>query len=98
MVFTHGPAAHLPRLATRAGLGKIIRSLDVARFVQGGVVKTFRYVTSEFGDVTVTGNDAKNLHCVIVLAMEYHVAPYEVAPHVAAQPGLQFAHFWLRRN
>ena len=42
MVFTHGPSAHLPCLATRAGLGRISRSSDIARFVYGGVVKTFR--------------------------------------------------------
>ena len=42
MVFTLRPSAHLPRLATRAGLGTIFRSSDIARFVQGGVVKTFR--------------------------------------------------------
>ena len=45
MVFTHGPAAHLPCLATRVGVGTIFRSSDVARFVQGGVVKTFRCAT-----------------------------------------------------
>ena len=39
------PSAHLPCLATRAGLGTISRSSDVARFVQGGVVKTFRCAT-----------------------------------------------------
>ena len=36
------PAAHLPTLATRAGIGTISRSSNIARFVQGGVVKTFR--------------------------------------------------------
>ena len=35
-------SAHLPCLATRAGLGRIFRSPDVVRFVQRGVVKTFR--------------------------------------------------------
>ena len=45
MVFTHGPAAHLPYLATRAGLGTIFRSSGIVRFVQGGVVKTFRWPT-----------------------------------------------------
>jgi hypothetical protein len=42
MVFTLRPAAHLPTLSTRAGLGTIFRSSDIARFVQGGVVKTSR--------------------------------------------------------
>ena len=42
MVFTLGPAAHLPCLAARAGLGTIVRSSCIVRFVQGGVVKTFR--------------------------------------------------------
>ena len=42
MVFTQRPSAHLPCLATRAGLGRISRISDIARFVQGGVVKTFR--------------------------------------------------------
>ena len=44
------PSAHLPRLATRAGLGAIFCSSGIARLVQGGVVKTFRYVTSVFDD------------------------------------------------
>ena len=43
MVFTQGPSAHLPRLATRADVGTISRSSGIARFVQGGVVKTFRW-------------------------------------------------------
>ena len=34
--------AHLGSLATGHGLGTISRSSDIARFVQGGVVKTFR--------------------------------------------------------
>ena len=42
MVFTLGPSVHLPRLATLAGLGTISHSSDIVRFVQGGVVKTFR--------------------------------------------------------
>ena len=42
MVFTQGPSAHLPTLSTRAGLGTIFRSSGIARFVHGGVVKTFR--------------------------------------------------------
>ena len=42
MVFTHGPSAHLRPLATLAGLGTISDNSDIARFVQGGVVKTFR--------------------------------------------------------
>ena len=41
MVFTQEPSAHLPRLATRAGLGTISGSSEIVRFVQGGVVKTF---------------------------------------------------------
>ena len=36
------PAAHLRLLATLAGLGTIPRSSGIVRFVQGGVVKTFR--------------------------------------------------------
>ena len=46
MVFTQGPSAHLPCLATRSGTGTISGSSDVARFVQGGVVKTFRWATT----------------------------------------------------
>ena len=38
-------AAHLRLLATLAGLGTISSSSDIVRFVYGGVVKTFRYVT-----------------------------------------------------
>ena len=49
MVFTLRPSAHLPRLATRAGLGTIFRSSDIARFVQGGVVNTFRCAATMFG-------------------------------------------------
>ena len=45
MVFTLEPAALLPTLSTRAGLDTISCSSDVARFVQGGVVKTFRCAT-----------------------------------------------------
>ena len=43
MVFTLGPSAHLRSLATGVGLGTITRSSYIARFVKGGVVKTFRY-------------------------------------------------------
>ena len=42
MVFTLWPSAHLRPLATIAGLGTISRNSDIVRFVQGGVVKTFR--------------------------------------------------------
>ena len=35
--------AHLRPLATIAGFGTISRSSGIVRFVQGGVVKTFRY-------------------------------------------------------
>ena len=42
MVFTLRPSAHLPTLATRAGLGTISRCSCTVRFVQGGVVITFR--------------------------------------------------------
>ena len=45
MVFTLRPSAHLPCLATWAGLGIIFCSPGIARFVQGGVVKTFRCST-----------------------------------------------------
>jgi hypothetical protein len=48
------PSAHLPCLATRAGVGTIFRSSDIARFVQGGVVKTFRYATSVTRESTRT--------------------------------------------
>ena len=34
--------AHLGSLATRLGLGRISSSSGIVRFVQGGVVKTFR--------------------------------------------------------
>ena len=37
--------AHLPYLATRAGIGTISSNSGIARFVQGGVVKTFRWAT-----------------------------------------------------
>ena len=40
------PSAHLPALSTRGCGGTIFRSSGVARFVQGGVVKTFRCATS----------------------------------------------------
>ena len=42
MVFTHRPFGHLGSLATGVGLGRIPRSSDIVRFVQGGVLKTFR--------------------------------------------------------
>ena len=42
MVFTQGPSAHLGSLATGHSLGTISCSSGIARFVQGGVVKTFR--------------------------------------------------------
>ena len=45
MVFTLGPSAHLRPLATLAGLGTIFSNSGIVRFVQGGVVKTFRYTT-----------------------------------------------------
>ena len=44
MVFTQGPSAHLSSLPTLAGLGTIFSNSGIVRFVQGGVVKTFRYV------------------------------------------------------
>ena len=43
MVFTLCLSPHLLCLATRAGLGTISRSSDIIRFVQGGVVNTFRW-------------------------------------------------------
>ena len=43
MVFTQGPSAHLPRLATWAGLGTISRNSGIACFVYGSVIKTFRF-------------------------------------------------------
>jgi len=46
MVFTLWPSAHLPTLATLAGLGTVSRSSCIARFVQGGVVQTFRCATT----------------------------------------------------
>ena len=49
MVFTLGPSAHLRLLATLAGFGTISRSSDIVRFVQGGVVKTFRCATQSNG-------------------------------------------------
>ena len=52
MVFTLRPSAHLPTLSTLAGLGTISHSSDIARFVQGGVVKTFRWWTSGLIDLT----------------------------------------------
>ncbi|TWT80271.1 hypothetical protein CA13_16840 [Planctomycetes bacterium CA13] len=45
MVFTLRLAAHLRTLATGCGIGTISRSSGIARFVQGGVVKTYRYAT-----------------------------------------------------
>ncbi|EKK03336.1 hypothetical protein RBSH_01395 [Rhodopirellula baltica SH28] len=42
------PSAHLPWLVTWAGIGTISRSSGIARFVQGGVVKTFRCATQSF--------------------------------------------------
>ena len=41
MDFTQGPSAHLPTLSTRVGIGTILGSSGIARFVQGGVVKIF---------------------------------------------------------
>ena len=46
MVFTLRPSAHLRPLATLAGLGTMSRNSDIVRFVQGGVVKTFRCADS----------------------------------------------------
>ena len=47
------PSAHLPTLSTRAGLGTIFRSSGIVRFVQGGVVKTFR-CTHEMSQLQAT--------------------------------------------
>ena len=44
-------AAHLGSLATVHGLGRIFRNSDVVRFVQGGVVKTFRCADSSIGRI-----------------------------------------------
>ena len=52
MVFTQGPSAHLGSLATGHSLGTISRSSGITRFVQGGVVKTFRCATQSFGGST----------------------------------------------
>jgi len=59
MVGQHGfyarPSAHLLRLVTRAGLGRITRSSGIVR--HGSVVKTFRWATmtesdsDDFGDM-----------------------------------------------
>ena len=43
--FTLGPSAHLRPLATLAGLGTIFSNSGIVRFVQGGVVKTFRWTS-----------------------------------------------------
>ena len=59
MVFTHGPTAHLPCLASRAGLGRITRSSGIVRFVQGGVLKTFRWATQS--TQMATFNNAREL-------------------------------------
>ena len=61
------PSAHLPCLAALAGLGTILGSLGIVRFVQGGVVKTFRCTpyqvnvdrTSQRADLC----DAADLRC-----------------------------------
>ena len=49
MVFTQGPSAHLGSLATGLGLGTIFSNSGIVRFVQGGVVKTFRYPHETLG-------------------------------------------------
>ena len=48
MVFTLWPSAHLGSWATGHGLGTIHGNSGIARFVQGGVVKTFRCVLLGF--------------------------------------------------
>ena len=61
MVFTLRPSAHLPCLATRAGLGRITRSSNIARFVQGGVVKTFRWAVENGNDsYRIEGQTSEN--------------------------------------
>ena len=54
--FYAGPSAHLRPLATLAGLGTIFSNSGIVRFVQGGVVKTFRWASSHanFGPVSYT--------------------------------------------
>ena len=47
-----GPSAHIPCLATLVRLGRISRSSGIVRFVQGGVVKTFRWADPEIQNVT----------------------------------------------
>ena len=53
--------AHLPSLVTRAGLGTISRSSGVARFVQGGVVKTFRCPSPKWLSLATNWLHAKSI-------------------------------------
>ncbi|MEO9933791.1 hypothetical protein [Rhodopirellula bahusiensis] len=50
-VYAEALRAHLPTLATRAGLGAISDSSCIVRFVQGGVVKTFRCAATTNGEI-----------------------------------------------
>jgi hypothetical protein len=100
MVFTHGPSAHLPCLATRAGFGRITRSSGIARFVQGGVVKTFRW-TSQLNVVQVTfaPDDADDLNAIARPAKEDHVVPAtetSTRPVIHRRPAL--THFRILRQ
>ena len=71
MVFTLWPSAHLRSLATGVGLGRIFRSSGIFRFVQGGVVKTFRYVTSSSVGYKRIQSAIRNLAHSFVSLMNY---------------------------
>ena len=65
----HGLGAHLPTLATRAGLGAMFRSLGIVRFALGGVVKIFRCTALPFRWLTNTISPTTNSLIGLALAL-----------------------------
>ena len=84
MFFTLRPSAHLPTLATRAGVGTIARSSCIARFVQGGVVKTFRCATQSMKIIAI-------LFSLLGIGLHVRMLGFLVDPELSAAFSLQWS-------
>lgn len=60
-----------------------------------GVGKTFRWPTSEPGDVAVAWDDAQDFNAVVGFTVKNDVAPYHACSHAFAEMRLQFTDICL---
>ena len=87
MVFTLRPFGHTSNFVNAGWPWYNFPNSGIVRFVQGGVVKTFRYVPLDSWIVDIASNDPCNFHKPIVSPKEYHVAAQVSRPD-------SFAQFW----